>query len=257
LLKKESSEKLMRMRELTTAAGVNKGTILFYVKEGLIQKPIKKHANSAFYTEEHLNDIRLIKDLQAKRFLPLTVIKEVMKGGKGELSVDEIKTLAEIDGKLYQNLNETPSVKAITQKQLLKHTKLSLKELKELEEADLTRPILKGKRKYFEEDDIRMAECWAKAKKAGYTNKLGFHIDILKIHKHMIDLLVEEEARALTRRVSGKIPIDKIAQMVEEMVPIMNTFIGILHKRSIKETTERYRSELQEKTVKANDKQTD
>ncbi len=248
--KKESNEKLMRMRELTATAGVNKGTILFYVKEGLIQKPIKKYANSAYYTEEHLNNIRLIKELQTKRFLPLTVIKEVMKGGKGKLSVDEIKTLAEIDGKLYRNLKENPSVKAITQKQLLKHSGLSLKELKELEEADLTRPILKGRRKYFEEDDIRMAECWAKAKKAGATKKLGFHIDILKMHKNMIGLLAEEEARILTSRVSGKMSIDKIAQMVEEMVPIMNTFMGILHKRSIKETTERYRSELQEQTMK-------
>ena len=138
------------------------------------------------------------------------------------MSVDEIKTLAEIDGKLYQNLNETPSVKAITQKQLLKHSGISLNELKALEEADLTRPVLKGRRKYFEEDDIRIAECWAKAKKAGYTKKFGFHIDILKIHKHMIDLLAEEEARALTSRVSGKIPIDKIAQMVEEIVPIID-----------------------------------
>ena len=101
---KKSNTKMMRMKELTEAAGVPRGTIQFYIKEGLIPKPIKQSANSAFYTEEHLNEILLVKELQSKRFLPLSVIKEIMMGGSGKLSVNEIKTLVELDGRIFSNI---------------------------------------------------------------------------------------------------------------------------------------------------------
>ncbi|MFO7558257.1 MAG: MerR family transcriptional regulator [Desulfobacterales bacterium] len=241
---KKSDGKLMRMKELSAAAGVNKGTILFYIKEGLIAKPIKKHANSVLYTEDHLNDIRLIKELQAKRFLPLSVIKEVMKGGKGNLTVDEIKTLSEIDGKLYQNLNESLFVGKITAKQLSRQTGLSLKDLAAMESIGLIHPIRKGRRKYYGEDDIRLAECYTKAKKAGFTKQLGFDIELIKVHKEMIDRLVEEEAKILTSRVSGKINPETIAKMIGEAIPILNTIIGIVHKKSILDTTRRYTMEF-------------
>jgi DNA-binding transcriptional MerR regulator len=241
---KNLNGKLMRMKELSAAAGVNKGAILFYIKEGLISKPIKKHANSVLYTEEHLNDIRLIKELQAKRFLPLSVIKEVMKGGKGNLTVDEIKTLSEIDGKLYQNLNESLFVGKITAKQLSKQTGLSLKDLASMESIGLIHPIRKGRRKYYGEDAIRLAECYTKAKKAGFTKKLGFDIELIKVYKEMIDRLVEEEAKILTSRVSGKITPETIAKMIGEAIPILNTIIGIVHKKSILDTTRRYTLEF-------------
>jgi len=196
------------------------------------------------YTEEHLNEIRLIKELQAKRFLPLSVIKEVMKGGKGNLTVDEIKTLSEIEGKLYQNMRKSFSVRKITAKQLSRQTGLSLKDLTAMESIGLIHPIRKGKRKYYGEDEIRLAECYTKAKKAGFTKKLGFDIALIKVHKEMIDRLVEEEAKILTSRVSGKIMPDTIAMMIEEAIPILNTIMAIIHKKSILDTTRRYSQEF-------------
>ena len=167
-----------------------------------------------------------------------------MKGGKGNLTVDEIKTLSEIDGKLYQNLNESPAVGKITAKQLSKQTGLSLKDLAAMESIGLIHPIQKGRRKYYGEDEIRLAECYTKAKKAGFTKKLGFDIELIKVYKEMIDRLVEEEAKILTSRVSGRIKPDTIAKMIEEAIPILNTIIGIIHKKSILDTTRRYTLEF-------------
>ena len=126
---------MMRMKQLSAASGVPKGTIQYYIKEGLIPKPYKTHANMAYYNDSHLNAIRLVKELQEKRFLPLSVIKQVVRGGRGGLSVDEIRALTEIDGKLFPNLVENPEVRPVTAKQLSEETGVDLKDIRQMERS--------------------------------------------------------------------------------------------------------------------------
>lgn len=240
LARKKIDIKMMRMRELTEVAGVPRGTIQFYIKEGLIPKPIKQSANSAFYTQDHLNDILRVKELQSKRFLPLSVIKEVMMGGSGKLSVNEIKTLVELDGKVFSNIAENPAVKPVTAKQLSKQTGISLEDIKILEDIGIFTPIKKGKKKFYGEDDIRIAECRVRAIEAGLTPGLGFHIGIAKIHKKFIEKLVEEESKIFLRLLTGKLEIGKLAKILETVTPIVNTVLGIMHKKEIQNTIKWY-----------------
>jgi DNA-binding transcriptional MerR regulator len=234
------NHKMMRMRELTAAAGVPKGTIQFYIKEGLIPRPIKKSSNSAFYTEDHLNDILFIKELQSKRFLPLSVIKEVMMGGAGKLSVNEIKTLIELDGKLYSNIKENPEFEPVTAKQLSKQTGISAKDIGEMENLGILTPVKKGRKKLFEEDDIRIAECRVKIAQAGLTPALGFPVSIVKTYRKFISKLVEEESRLITRLLTEKLEVEEIAEILETVTPIINTMLGIMHRKEIKNTTRWY-----------------
>ena len=134
---KLSDNKLMRMRDLVSATGLPKGTIQYYINEGLVAKPIKKSLNSALYTEHHLNDILLVKALQKKRFLPLSVIKEIMKGGNGKLSVNEIKTLMELQGKIFRSIHEETDFKPVTLSQLSRQTGLPVSDIKHAEEIGL------------------------------------------------------------------------------------------------------------------------
>jgi len=67
------------MKDLVSLSGVSKQTIHFYLREGLLLPPVNTSKNMAYYAESTVEDIRLIKDLQEKRFLPLTVIKEFLK----------------------------------------------------------------------------------------------------------------------------------------------------------------------------------
>ena len=60
---KKQPQNRMQMKQLTEAAGVTKATIQFYIKEGLIAKPIKTYANMAYYDETHWNAIRLVREL--------------------------------------------------------------------------------------------------------------------------------------------------------------------------------------------------
>lgn len=245
------AQKRMRMKELSRAAGVPKGTILFYIKEGLVPRPVKTHANMAYYGEAHLRAIRLVKELQGKRFLPLSVIKQILKGT--DLSVDEIRTLVEMDGKLFRNLKGNPAVKPVTGSRLAERTGASLQEIRDLERLHIVCPAQKGNRKLYDEDDIRLVECWVKLRKAGFARELGFDAEILTIHRDLLRILVEEEAKALLSRVAGRVQSLDLAKMVEDATGILNTMMGIMHKRLIVETVRKYTEAFRQK-IQANER---
>ena len=240
------STKKMRMKQLSALTGVPKATIQFYIKEGLIPRPIKTHANMAYYTEQHINAIRLVRELQAKRYLPLSVIKQITKYGGNTLSADEIRTIVELNGKLFRGLRESLTIKKATAQQLSERTNATLKEIRDLERIRILHPIVKGKKKYYDEDDIRFLECWKKMRELGFSEELGFDASVLVIHRELLERLVVEEAKILTSRVSTKVEVEKLVKMVEEGTTVLNTMIGIIHKRLILETAKKYAAEFQE-----------
>jgi DNA-binding transcriptional MerR regulator len=75
----DGSKQLMRIGELAKAAGVSVQTIHYYVREGLLPAPIKTAPNMAYYGPEYLDDIRLIKELQENRYLPLSLIRQLLE----------------------------------------------------------------------------------------------------------------------------------------------------------------------------------
>ncbi len=50
--------------------------------KGLLRKPKKTSRNMAYYDESHIEQLKLIKRLRTESYLPLHVIKKVLKEGK-------------------------------------------------------------------------------------------------------------------------------------------------------------------------------
>src|SRR2546421_39962 len=79
------SSDLVRARgmvgELDQRSGVSSGTIKHYLREGLLggrEQIVRTSRNMAYYPENFVDRIRLIKRLQEERFLPLRLIKDVL-----------------------------------------------------------------------------------------------------------------------------------------------------------------------------------
>ena len=242
-----SMKALMRMRQLIAATGVTKATVQHYIKEGLIPKPIGTSRNAAFYDESHVNAIRLVKELQSKRFLPLSVIKKVVKRRGGGLSIDEIRTLVEINGKLFPNIQEVPDMKPVSAQELSSRTGVTLKNISLMEKAGMIKATKRGEDRFFAEDDIRIVECFGKLQKAGYTDELGFDASILRTHWDLMKIIVEEEAKILTSRVSGRVPVQNLPAMIEDAATILNTIIGLFHKKIIVGVAKKYAIEFRGK----------
>src|SRR5580765_2218052 len=70
---------LLRIGELAEASGVPVPTIKHYLREGLLPEPVKTSRNMAYYPPEFVDRIKLIKQLQEERFMPLKAIKSVLE----------------------------------------------------------------------------------------------------------------------------------------------------------------------------------
>ena len=74
-------ENLIRLSELARRSGVPTATIKHYVREGLLPGPaLRTGRTMAYYDPALVGQVKAIKELQRKRFLPLPVIKEVLDG---------------------------------------------------------------------------------------------------------------------------------------------------------------------------------
>lgn len=68
------------MSELAKRSGVPAPTIKHYIREGLLSGPeVRTSRNMAYYDARMVARIRVIKELQAERFLPLRVIGELLE----------------------------------------------------------------------------------------------------------------------------------------------------------------------------------
>ena len=72
----------MKISKLVQRTRVSKETVHYYIREGLLPKPRKRGRNIADYDEGYVERIRLIKELQDRYFLPLAVIKNILKHQK-------------------------------------------------------------------------------------------------------------------------------------------------------------------------------
>ncbi len=54
----------MKISTVVKRTGVPKETIHFYIREGLLRKPHKAGINHADYNENHVKQIRFIKELR-------------------------------------------------------------------------------------------------------------------------------------------------------------------------------------------------
>src|SRR5262245_60242936 len=91
---KEASPQGMRMAELSARSGVARETIHFYLREGLLPRPRKGGRTVAYYDEEHLDRLRLIRRLREEKYLPLAVIKRLLESPAA--APHDVDALAEV-----------------------------------------------------------------------------------------------------------------------------------------------------------------
>ena len=82
------------MAELAMRSGVSRETIHFYLREGLLPRPRKAGRTVAYYDEDHLSRLKLIRTLREEKYLPLAVIRRLLDSpNAGERDVDTLASV--------------------------------------------------------------------------------------------------------------------------------------------------------------------
>jgi len=239
LFKKEDD--LFRMKKLCELTGVTRATVLYYISKGLIPKPIKSGRNMALYDHTHVHAIRVVKTLQNKRYFPLAVVQDLLGKKTEDMTLEEKRMIAEIDGKVFLEQDFWPRKSPMTAMQLHEQTGMSLAEIREMEKNGFIRSFRKGNRKYYKDEDIQLIESWAKIHSIGFLHELGFTpTQTLNMYKEALDRLADQEAQLILNYMAGKVQPQSIIPMIEEALRPMTVILEILHKRSIVDIVAKY-----------------
>jgi DNA-binding transcriptional MerR regulator len=221
----------LRMKDLCELTGVPRQAIHFYIKEGLLPPGRKTGRNMAFYGPEHVERIKLIRQLQHERFLPLKAIRAMLEREDEEFSPEQRRLLADVRSRLGGFLGgtsdtpETP-VEALP---LLARAGLDRQDLEDLEHAGLlhAREEVPG-RPLIAASDAWVVELWGELRAAGMSRAYGFTAMDLAPVQGAVAAIFEHETRVLAARVAH-LPPDEVARIVERSLPLVNTLLARYH----------------------------
>jgi AcrR family transcriptional regulator/predicted DNA-binding transcriptional regulator AlpA len=72
----------LRISDLEKITGINRSTIHYYVREGLLSPPRRTGKTMAYYRADHVGELRRIRELQDDGY-PISLIKEMKDDSKG------------------------------------------------------------------------------------------------------------------------------------------------------------------------------
>lgn len=222
----------LKMKDLERATGVGREAIRFYIREGLLPEPHRPGRNVAWYDESFVERITLIKELQRKRYLPLSVIKAIV-GGDVPSSAGEIQALMSLDGKLVSS-GDAALVSARERLSTLAHrTGLAVREVKDLAATEAIEIVTHDGDQWVEGPGVRLVELWARLRGAGFTAARGFRPEQLRLYVDMVRWLAREELREFTKGLAGRVDGDTLARMAEDGIQICGEMVALLRRAAL------------------------
>jgi len=223
----------LKMKDLERATGVGRETIRFYIREGLLPEPARPGRNVAWYDGAFIERIRLIKELQQKRFLPLHAIKAILGEGHAPPTRNEVQTLLQLDGKLFQPVAGLPAMPPVQLRDLARRVRLPVAEIERLARAGAVAIIRRDGERWLEGDDVGVVEVWAKIRHAGYAPDLGFSADNAGLYVEFVEALAREELHLFTQGITGRVDAERARRMAEDGITMVNQLISLLRKRAL------------------------
>jgi DNA-binding transcriptional MerR regulator len=222
----------MRMKELEALTGVNRETIRFYLREGLLPEPARKGKTSASYDDTHVLKLRAIRKLQEERHLPLSVIRALLNNGDGEIAraaaaFPELE--ADLRSRLMQRTTAAEQVEPLAARLGWDANEFGL-----MVQSGMLRPYRESDDSvWLKGTDVVLAERFAALKAVGFTEERGFGADVLRMYLEFTEWLVTEELRLFLNNMAGVAGSAEVATAAERGVDIMNEVLSLLRTRSI------------------------
>jgi DNA-binding transcriptional MerR regulator len=212
---------LLKMGELAEASGVSAGTIKHYLREGLLPEPVRTSRNMAYYPREFVERIRLIKQLQEERFMPLKLIKSVL-----EEDPDRARVLVELEDRILERALQGES-KRVSAAEIRRRYEVPQEVLDRLAELEVITPNSRG----YSQRDVEIVEAISRFRAGGYDERIGFTVYDTLRYKSVLEGLVKEEVQVLMDRLAGEVDTDRAVELIEAGAEPLRDLIAALHQK--------------------------
>lgn len=219
-----------KMKDLCDRTGLPRQAIHFYIQQGLLPQGYKTGRNMAYYGEEHLRRLLLIRRLQHERFLPLKAIRALLDEEEHAFSpsqrvfLDEVR--ARLGGRLFPGPND--SVDRVRVAELLDRTGVPRADFERLVEMGLFGVSEHEGEEVIAKDDTWVVEQWGQVRALGFNPENGFSVDDFAIYEQAIHGLFEREKDMFKERLA-KLDPELAATMIERAIPLLNVFLARYH----------------------------
>jgi DNA-binding transcriptional MerR regulator len=231
-----ANEEMLRMGELARASGVSAATIKHYLREGLLPEPVKTSRNMAYYPADFVERIRMIKQLQEERYMPLRVIKGLL-----EEDPDRARALIELGDRLLEHALASESER-ISAAEVGDRYEVPQDVLARLAELEVLTPDERG----YSPSDVRIIEAISRFRAGGYEERIGFTVyDTLRYRESMADL-VRQEVDVLMDRLAGEMDPDEAMKLIEAGTQPLNDLLAAMHTKALVAELERRRGSGQD-----------
>jgi DNA-binding transcriptional MerR regulator len=223
---------LLRMKELAEASGVPSATIKHYLREGLLPEPVKTSRNMAYYPPEFVDRIKLIKQLQEERYMPLRAIKAVL-----DEDPERARALIDLEDRILDRAlaGERTRTSAAEVRERYGMPKEVLDRLEELE-------VLSPNSRGYSPSDIKIIEAISRFRAGGYGEEIGFTVYDTLRYKSALEDLVRQEVEVLMERLAGEMEPDRVVEMIEAGAEPLQDLIAALHTKLLVAELERQRA---------------
>jgi DNA-binding transcriptional MerR regulator len=212
---------LLKMKELAEASGVSAGTIKHYLREGLLPEPVRTSRNMAYYPPEFVERIRLIKQLQEERFMPLKLIKSVL-----DEDPERARALVELEDRILERALQNDR-RRVSAAELRKRCGVPQEVLDRLAELEIVTPSRRG----YGPRDVEIVAAIGRFRAGGYDERIGFTVYDTIRYKQALEELVRQEVDVLMDRLAGEMDPDRAMELIEAGVEPLNDLIAALHQK--------------------------
>ncbi|HLX58525.1 MAG TPA: MerR family transcriptional regulator [Ktedonobacteraceae bacterium] len=212
--------------ELAHLSGLPSRTIRFYNTQGLLPPPMMQ-GRVAYYDDEHLLILDIIKQLKDQQNLPLETIKQLLeiRAAQGEVAMN----LA-LKQRLLRPLNAGGQYIRLSKEALLRQTGITLEYIDELNKQGLLFPVQVDNQEMYSGDDVLLIELY----KCLEAYRLPIALPALircQLRQLVRSELAAFEQHVYTRWRKEGLPPGQQAEQLEAILTLTDTLISVMHRK--------------------------
>lgn len=224
----------MKISSVVKRTGVPKETIHFYIREGLLRKPRKSGINIADYNENHVKQIRFIKELRENYYFPIPLIKRIIRKVKKQPSAD--RAFFELHSKYFRPADRLLTREIVGRDAFHETTGLGRKWIRMAEEWGLIEPEIRDGQAVYSLDDVAIGKLMLDMDRIGFGPKDGHDPEDLRYIADFVKEFVVNSFQKYYRTNLEKLSAADFDRKRDQFHEVISLFFYHLYRKFARQT---------------------
>ena len=224
----------MKISELTKRTGVSKETIHHYIREGLLRKPRKTGKKAVDYSDVYVRQIRLVKELRDNYFLPLPIIKKILKEQKKQTPSEQ--SSFQLQSEYLRPIERFFPGEIVGKDAFQAATGLGRYWLDSMEEWGIISSSMRDGELVYSHENVIIGRLMVDMERLGFGPRDGYDPKGLKPISDFIKHYLTMSTREYLERNAERLDLPESREKREQFTELMSLFLYHFYRKTVKET---------------------